>query len=931
MGIAAASPAAAASRNAAAVSAQSAASQAGGAPSGSVADLELSNATQQQLLGLYAGYRGIPASDIAGIARDSVHGAQVVATGQEWAMVTFIQSVNAPQSVLVGFQDGGSTGIFSRAPGGPWTMSGVAGLPAGCGPLLSAAIRQLWGISDCVSGPSAQVQQASPLTTGDVAQIALNSVGVADNPPSTDFDASDCNPFTTIEVGDISSSGCGSDSTFDVTNESLVWCANFAKWVWTEAGVTADLSTLQSLSSNFYTWGTDQGEQLTVDGTNPQVGDAVVFYPGKLPTAIPHGPTSRDKGPEKSELTRDGAHVGIVTGVNPNGTVDIVNGDFLAGSNIEVHYDADVSIASWAAGIWGQGATWLYVSPNLPVPSPENVSTTADTTWDDLFQSYGDSSGAWNGGDGAQSVQLPDGNTAWFFSDTYLGQVDPDGTRPPLSTGIAHNSAVVYSTQGGTLGPTEAGSPGSGGYSFLGDYTWVPPPSAYPAPQYELINGDQVLDSGTVYKFYQLADTSIHPNNFQYMLVGTVLESFAVNGNTLTPEGGTVLGTPASSESGNPIIWGAAVLESGGYVYIYGTRPYNTPTAPSPDAYPLYVARVPVGDLSAGTADWQYYDYGASCNPPADAWSSSSADPTALMPGGASAGFSVTDVNGTYVLLTNNTTGTVNNQNVGAVNDAVAYYADCPTGFSASSPQFTIYQPDVPSGYLTYEYRIVPQFSSGSHVLVSYSQDTEREDASCLGENYYDAAVYRPQFLDVLLPDINGGSGNITEPPFDPPPTFSSPPVSPDPLYTPTQDYPGTQTEMQNFCTDGASPLSSPVLTSTNDADDVIDLNWTLQPSAMWLYSVVYCDVTYYGSQCPSNLVGSAGDNLAESIPACSDSAASNQYCGHNLSYGTTSSTLVGLIPNDLYEIQVETTLAVEGGVYVGSNVLTEQASGPQP
>jgi hypothetical protein len=912
-----------ASPTTAAASARSAPSQTDSGPSGRVESLELSNSTQHQLLGLYARYRHMPTTDIARIDSGSVHGARVVTTGQEWAMVSFAQSVNAPPSVLIGFQDGGGTGIFSRAPAGHWKMLGMAVLPTGCGPLLSSAIRQLWHIADCQSATGGHLRP-DQLTTGDVASIAENSVGVADNPASTSF-GFDCNPFTSIEVGTQPSSGCGVNSTYDVTNESEEWCADFVKWVWAEAGVTTDLGTLTSLSSSFYTWGYNQGQPMTVDGTNPQVGDALVLYlAGTAPIGYTNTPPKSSKPPEVvQQLEGGGQHVGIITGVNANGTVNIVNGDFLDGSNIQVEYDPDVSVASWAAGIWGAGAEWVYVSPNLPAPSPEPVSATPDTTWDDLFQSYGDTSGAWNGGDGAQSLRLPNGNTVWFFADTYLGQVDPDGTRPPLSTGNAHNSAVVYNARRGTLGPTEAVSPGSGGYSWDTDYSWVTPPPGYPAPQYELINGDQVTDSGTVYKFYQLADTSLHPNNFGYKLVGTVLESFAINGSTLTPEGGVPLGAVENSGNSNPIIWGTAVLVSDGYIYIYGTRPYNTTAVPSANAYPLYLARVPVGHLSGGTADWQYYDYGASCNPPADAWSSDSSDLTALMPGGASAGFSVTDVNGTYVLLTNNSTGTSNN--------AVAYYASCPTGFSASSPEHTIYQPDVPAGYLTYEYRIVPQFSSGSDVLVSYSVDTEREDGSCLGENYYNAAIYRPQFLDVLLPDINGSSGGITKPPFDSPPPLRTPPVSPDNFYTPTQDYPGTSTEMQDFCTTGASPANSPKLTVPSDVGDVIDLNWSLQPSAMWLYTVVYCNVSRYGSKCPSNLVGPAGNNLVTSIPACNNKVKSNPYCGYNLAYGNTNSTLEYLIPGDYYKMQIAAALAVSDGTYVGSNVITDLASPPTP
>jgi hypothetical protein len=397
-------------------------------------------------------------------------------------------------------------------------------------------------------------------------------------------------------------------------------------------------------------------------------------------------------------------------------------------------------------------AVGVVLSASQPGP-PAGFSGTAvarpDTAWDDLFQAYGNLSGAWSGGDGAQSLLLPDGSTMWFFADTYLGGTDPGGTRSPLNTGLAHNSAVLY--RDGHLGPTYAGTPGLGGYNNTADYTWVAPPPPYSASRYELINGDQVIDDGTVYKFYQLADRNFHPARFPYKLVGTVLESFSLNSATdvLTPAGGTPIGiedTPGS----NPVIWGAATLISGGYIYIYGVKPYNGSAAPNAP-FPLYLARVPAGGLAAGDA-WQYYDGVPGCSPPSSAWTSDPRSATALRTG-VSAGFSVTDVNGTYVLLTSDTSS------ARTTNNAVAYYASCPTGFSPDSSRYRVYQPRLPGGYLTYEYRIVPQFSNGSNVLVSYSMNTIHT-----GENFGNAAIYRPRFLDVKLPGIDGPSGPVTEP-----------------------------------------------------------------------------------------------------------------------------------------------------------------------
>ena len=85
---------------------------------------------------------------------------------------------------------------------------------------------------------------------------------------------------------------------------------------------------------------------MPVDGGTPAVGDAVVFYP---------------PGPIEPATLAD--HVGIVTAVHPDGTVDLVNGDFLGATNIGVAYAADVSLTSWASHIWHPGEQWVLVSP----------------------------------------------------------------------------------------------------------------------------------------------------------------------------------------------------------------------------------------------------------------------------------------------------------------------------------------------------------------------------------------------------------------------------------------------------------------------------------------------------------------------------------------------------------------------------------------
>jgi hypothetical protein len=190
-----------------------------------------------------------------------------------------------------------------------------------------------------------------PAITGTaIAKVAYSQVGVGDNPVSRNWSL-DCDPYTTLVGVRVSSTGCGKSRRFGVRERNELWCADFAKWVWRKAGVTADLRALTPAADSFYNWGKTEGDVLTPDGTNPAVGDAVIFYP---PGAL------------TSSGLKTADHVGIVVGINSDGTVNLVNGDFLGPQNIAVQRDSHVSIASWAAGIWRANEQWMYISPFGP-------------------------------------------------------------------------------------------------------------------------------------------------------------------------------------------------------------------------------------------------------------------------------------------------------------------------------------------------------------------------------------------------------------------------------------------------------------------------------------------------------------------------------------------------------------------------------------
>lgn len=92
------------------------------------------------------------------------------------------------------------------------------------------------------------------------------------------------------------------------------WCADFARWVWGQAGAK-DTAQLSAAAGSFYVY----GENHHTLHTAPTVGDAVVFnYQG-------HGYAD---------------HVAIVSKVNSNGTIETVSGDWGGEHGSEAHFSA---------------------------------------------------------------------------------------------------------------------------------------------------------------------------------------------------------------------------------------------------------------------------------------------------------------------------------------------------------------------------------------------------------------------------------------------------------------------------------------------------------------------------------------------------------------------------------------------------------------
>lgn len=316
----------------------------------------LTTSDQTALVHAYAAYQHIPVSDIAGIQSGSTHVAVQSSTGLEWATAMLTPTDNSPAAVQLRFQDGGSIGVFTRQGTAAWTMRTIGGEPFPCGDTVPSDVAAAWGMTApaaCATSDPEPATQSQAAAKKTVVSVAMSQVGRGDAPRSTNFNF-DCDPFTTLVHAGATTSGCGVDSHFKVRDEDELWCADFAKWVWEQAGVKTDLSVLNAGATSFATWGHDRKEHLAFNSGTPKIGDAIVFYPKGTSAPVGHMAD----------------HVGIIVGFNKaKGTVDMVNGDFRGASNITVQHSGYVKLQAWANSIWGSGEKWVLVSPLLPAAS----------------------------------------------------------------------------------------------------------------------------------------------------------------------------------------------------------------------------------------------------------------------------------------------------------------------------------------------------------------------------------------------------------------------------------------------------------------------------------------------------------------------------------------------------------------------------------
>ncbi|WP_460497568.1 hypothetical protein [Glycomyces tarimensis] len=335
------------------------------------------------------------------------------------------------------------------------------------------------------------------------------------------------------------------------------------------------------------------------------------------------------------------------------------------------------------------------------------------------FLDYAESTpNGWTGGDSTYSVRLPDGDLLWLFSDTFLGPLNDDGTRPTSaqlvnSTFVRQDGNSLSTIHGGTAADPAAIMPPSEAdhWFWLGD------------GMISRQNGIDYLQ--VVYQEYYRFGSGSWDWGFKRNVVAT----FSL-GDLSTPLRVDELPSQAGA-------WGSALLpasQSGdGYTYVYGL-------ADAPTDKKQRIARVHGSNLNA-VDKWQYWT--------PDGWTAYEWDAGIGLNGIANE-YSVTKWNGQYVMVSQDSTEAFSNK-------VYAYTSCSPAGpFTNQSLVFSMPETGPWGSYgdedvFAYNPHIHQTLSSGNTFTLSYNVNHFDTTVGPEGAHYRDPSIYKPRFITFTL------------------------------------------------------------------------------------------------------------------------------------------------------------------------------------
>jgi hypothetical protein len=486
-------------------------------------------------------------------------------------------------------------------------------------------------------------------------------------------------------------------------------------------------------------------------------------------------------------------------------------------------------------------------------------SATPNNALNSMFNSYGDSASCaeWSGGDATNSVVLPDGERAWFFSDTYLNS--PQERKGLWYASALHNSIVVQ--RGNALRKTITGGNTCQEHnqfvSFWDRYAKTP---AAASDGGFFWTGDQTVVGSNVVKFYYHGLSNGSSFVIDYSAVATIPVGSLENDSVVTVN-------PARFSCGSAgITWGTALLAWNGAEYVYGWKPSGT------GSDRVYLAKTSAGGLTS-PGSWQLYTGMSGGNP---TWGGCGSSPAALPITNGTTGFSVVPVNNSLWLVQfDYTRGQLN-----AEGTIGAHPATTPWGFGNRS--VALYDPptgfvDYPYYYQQYEARVQPGLGGAGKIVISYNVNTSSVDSGCVSANAHDARIYRPRFIDVPSSAFNPSAATAAAAPSSwAPATLSSNPVAGHGIRHSGPPFPAENPPLVNPSPAAAAatgidgtgdwyhlPLGGdcPVLgglldapAATVDSHGIVAATWDNEGTDVWYY-VWMCDATLYS--CSSQGTGS--------------------------------------------------------------------------
>ncbi|MFI5171756.1 MAG: DUF5005 domain-containing protein [Chitinophagales bacterium] len=205
------------------------------------------------------------------------------------------------------------------------------------------------------------------------------------------------------------------------------------------------------------------------------------------------------------------------------------------------------------------------------------ISTKPANQFNFFFTRYGN---GWTGGDATYSIKLPDGRNLWTFGDTFMDTVYADRSRP--SSPLIRNSFVIQD-----------------GLAFDDFHTMIigdpdAPEAIVNTPDPEdhwYWPGDATAVDDILYMYMMYFHSTGGGGGFGFAYERTDLVKFSL---------------PNITEISRETVWdedpdnlfGAAVMEDGGFLYIYGSES---------TAFLKYchVARVPLTNVDS---DWEFFN-----------------------------------------------------------------------------------------------------------------------------------------------------------------------------------------------------------------------------------------------------------------------------------------------------------------------------------